>query len=241
MSSEQSLIAIQHRLVLENMQRDPDAMLSESEIAGILNPSELADYKLAVVEGERALDVAQGKLASASPEALAFWDAALVFWVDCFKVWMMLDRNKMQRDAKLAAEIAVREKHRDVLAALIKVVPDTAIFYHANMHETFDVGSIPGVVIATKARERRDRARDAAIRNAKRKGKPIPQPLVFNYSFYLIQTALEQNSDLLLVPWPQQVAALERHFGVPPVPDNDVGEALAPETRFLKWGDSLAG
>lgn len=225
--------AIQHRKVLENLRANQASLLTEKEMASILKPKAFARYERLADDASAELERAEHTAATATPEGQAFWDAALTFWKESFSVWKMGEANKTQREAKLAAERALRAKHEAKLGQLWAAVPDKGSFRRANVHETLDVGSVLGLkAVPAREREKRDRAQLTAIKKAKRSGKPKPSPLVLNYEFFLAKSVAETNDDIAFGVWRVQVEALERHLGLAAVA---VEAEISGSGQFLGW------
>ncbi|PIB90978.1 hypothetical protein [Caulobacter sp. FWC2] len=206
------LAAIQNRLAYEAVTKKA-ALLSESDMRRILSADDFADYQQAVADATAQAARLKGALVACTDEAWAFWEAALQFWKDAGQVWIMAERNKAQREAKVAAEAALYAKHELIMKPLWAVVPDKDAFKRQSIHETFDTGSIPGLKIAREAREKQDRWRFTRDKKLKRAGKPIPDPLVLNQLGFIMKTAWEDEPQHQCVPWQQQYDVLERLFG----------------------------
>ncbi|WP_299009354.1 hypothetical protein [uncultured Caulobacter sp.] len=190
-------------LLMANLTRDANSCLPDKQMALVLPADKLAAYQLAVEAAKARAEAAKQVPATVGSEAAYYWSAAEKFIRKVVTVAKMGERTAEQKSAKRGAS-AKLQGEADDLADLWRTVPaeDRPSFRKLALDGTQDTAIIPGIVITgtTKA-------------GKKGKERRVKASLVQQYAIWVIQSEFEQDPELILIPWFEQLAALEEHLG----------------------------
>ena len=184
------MFTIQGQLALDTLRADANSLISSNELKHLIGDVAYQAYLQSADIRAKEVEVLKNQLAIATSEGWTYWAAVKDVWGEFFKVWRLPEKNNNLCQIKRDFEHMVRTQHMPKLDLLWAGVSeqDRAMFYPANIHETFCQGRIPGLVIPRRDREKRDRSIVTATLAAKRSSKSAPQPIVLDWDFVLPKT-----------------------------------------------------
>lgn len=187
------LTASRNALLMANLSLHPDACLSDKEMAAILPAEKFAAYKLKVDERTAIAEEAKKTPADVGSEGAYYWSAARKFIEHVISVQKMATSTVKQKTAKRGAEAKLPEKAEELLD-LWRTVPDKdrACFRKLIVDGVVDHGLIPGL----------------SVGKSKVKASRVQQ-----YAIWVIESEYALDDSLMLIPWLEQLDALEEHLG----------------------------
>lgn len=187
------LTANRNALLMANLSLDPNACLSDKEMAAILPAEKFEAYKLKVAERTAAAEEAKNTPATVGAEGDYYWSAAKKFIEHVVAVQKMATRTVNQKTSKRGAEAKLPEKAEELLD-LWRTVPDKdrACFRKLIVDGVLDHGLIPGVTVG----------------KSKVKASRVQQ-----YAIWVIESEYGLDQGLQLIPWLEQLEALEAYLG----------------------------